>query len=408
MFVFVFVRNKSALLVAAIWMAHALCFGVAVAAPPDDFSTPISGATGSIAGSTTIATGQANEYVAPYSSGNNQLNSHWYSWTAPSNGNVSFRTCSVTQTNYDTTLAAFNKNTLPLTTDTPLVSNDDTANCDTNGSSGTNARGSVISFPVTAGVSYAVQVDGYQSIAGDYLLSWTFTGPSFSITKSSSPSSISAPGAITYTVTVDNTGNATLTNPNMTDTLNLGGSPRTLTSVLSYVSGDNDGDGRIDVPEIWTYTATYNVTQADIDSTGDFSNLATLDTNQTIPLTSNAAVTTVTRTPSLTLNKTWAFAPGGDILNNGTADLNDIIRYTFETTNNGNVSVSTVDVVETAFSGSGSSVIPANETVSIDVAPLNDSTDATVNDGIWSLLRPGDAVRFVGNYTVVQADIDNQ
>lgn len=503
----------------------------ALAAPPDDFSTTISGATGSVTGTTTAATGQASEYVAPYSAGNNALNSHWYSWTAPANGTVTFQTCSATQTNYDTTLAAFNKATLPLTTDTAAAQNDDTANCATTTSSNANARGSRVTFAVTMGTSYAIQVDGYQALTGNYLLSWTFTGPSFSITKAASPTSISAPGTITYTIaiantgnttltgttisdsltlngsgltltsgptrtsgdtnsnnqmettetwiytatysatqanidtggsfsntatfdttqtiastsnaatttitqspsftnvksqisgpnpvtaagqtigyriTIANTGNVTLTTPTISDTLLLGAASRTLTSGPTYASGDTDSDGSIDVGETWLYAASYIATQTDLDGTGSFSNQATFDTAQTAPLASNDLATTVTRTPALSLNKTWTFAPGGDLNNNGTADKNDIIRYTFETTNSGNVTVSTVDVIETAFSGAGGPVNPANETISNDVAPANDSTDTVANDGIWAVLKPGDTVRYRGDYTVVQADIDNQ
>jgi hypothetical protein len=51
----------------------------------------------------------------------------------------------------------------------------------------------------------------------------------------------------------------------------------------SYSSGDTDSDGAIDVNEIWLYTASYTVTQADLDATGSFTNTLTYDTAQTAP-----------------------------------------------------------------------------------------------------------------------------
>ena len=84
-------------------------------------------------------------------------------------------------------------------------------------------------------------------------------------------STISAPGTLTYTIVVVNTGNTSLTNVVLTDAL-AGGA--TLTS------GD-DGDGVLEVGETWTYTADYTVTQADIDAGADIVNVAIVNTDQT-------------------------------------------------------------------------------------------------------------------------------
>jgi large repetitive protein len=65
-------------------------------------------------------------------------------------------------------------------------------------------------------------------------------------------------------------------------------------------------------------------------------------------------------------------------------------------------------VNETAFSGANGTPVALDEQVINDVAPLNDSTDTTSNNGTWSALAPGDTIRYRATYTVVQADIDNQ
>ncbi len=379
--------------------------GGAKAAAPDDFASVLAGSSGSATAATTAATGQTNEYVGTFATVSGlPLNSHWYTWVAPGTGSVTFQTCSNAQTTFDTTLVAFNKATLPLTTDTALALNDDTNSCAT---TTTTNRASRITFAVTSGVTYAIQVDGYQAATGNYLLSWTFTGPAFTVIKSANPTNVSAPGTITYTITVANVGTAVLTGTTISDALTLNASSLSLSSGPTRISGDTNSDNQIQTTETWVYSATYNVTQANINTGGTFSNTATFDTTQTAPQTS-AAATPITSTPSLSLVKSWAFASGGDLNGNGTADVGDHIIYTFETTNSGNVTVATITVTEAAFSGAGTSPVPGTAVLATDVAPIGDSADVTAGDAIWSSLAPGDKSRHTANYTVVQADVDNQ
>jgi uncharacterized repeat protein (TIGR01451 family) len=62
---------------------------------------------------------------------------------------------------------------------------------------------------------------------------------------------------INYTVTVENTGNITLTSIEVIDNPDIS---------LVYVTGDTDSDGELDVNETWIYTGSYTVTQDDIDA----------------------------------------------------------------------------------------------------------------------------------------------
>ncbi len=76
-----------------------------------------------------------------------------------------------------------------------------------------------------------------------------------------------------YTVTVDNTGNISLTNVTVDDTLlGVGG--------LTYQSGDTDSDGELDVTETWTYTGQYMVPQADMDAGTTLHNVVTADSDE--------------------------------------------------------------------------------------------------------------------------------
>jgi hypothetical protein len=106
----------------------------------------------------------------------------------------------------------------------------------------------------------------------------TVPQPSFSVTNTVNPTSISAAGTLTYTIRVDNTGTANLTTVSLTKT--LGTTP-------SLTSGD-DGDGVLETTEVWVYTSTYAATPA-----GDaLTNTVSVDTHQTTAQ-SAAAVTLV-------------------------------------------------------------------------------------------------------------------
>ncbi len=357
--------------------------------------TTITGTSGSLVGTNVGATGQTGE---PTTFGGGSLNTMWYSWTAPANGTLTVETCSNTQTDFDTTLKTYTGAAVnALTT---IASNDDA--CATTFNTTFASRNTLT---VTSGTVYRIQVDGYGSATGNFLLSWDFAAnvAQFALTKTASVSSISAPGTITYTIRVENTGNTTLNGLTISDALTLNGSAKTLTSGPTYTSGDTNSNGQINTTETWFYTATYAVTQADIDTGGSFSNTATFDTAQTAPSTSAAAVTSITQSPSLSINKTAVLLT--DLNSDGQAGAGDVVRYTYAVTNTGNVTVANVAVAETSFNGSNGTPSPGSETLTGDVAPLADSTDAA-GPGIWGSLRPGDTVSFTADYSVNQQDVD--
>src|SRR4029079_6914332 len=124
--------------------------------------------------------------------------------------------------------------------------------------------------------------------------------PGLNITKSASVPGGTANVAgenISYTITVQNTGNTTLTNVIVSDPYaNLG------SIVRGADSPGGDGDALLEVGETWNYTAAHTVTQAEIDSNGGgdgvLENTATADSNETDPDTATANVP-VARTPAL-------------------------------------------------------------------------------------------------------------
>jgi Ca2+-binding RTX toxin-like protein len=130
----------------------------ASAAPAnDDFANAqvISGPMGNVTGSNVAATKELGE---PDHAGNPGGHSIWYSWTAPADGAVVFKTAG---SSFDTLLAAYTGaavNALTL-----VAANDDGVGLETR---------SLISFPVSDGVTYRIAVDGFSGKMGSVKLRW--------------------------------------------------------------------------------------------------------------------------------------------------------------------------------------------------------------------------------------------
>jgi uncharacterized repeat protein (TIGR01451 family) len=77
--------------------------------------------------------------------------------------------------------------------------------------------------------------------------------PLIHVTKVPSPLSLLAGGGmVTYTEKITNPGTVALSNVHLTDDK---------CSPMSYVSGDSNGDSKLDVNETWKYTCSTNITK---------------------------------------------------------------------------------------------------------------------------------------------------
>jgi large repetitive protein len=199
--------------------------------------------------------------------------------------------------------------------------------------------------------------------------------PALTVNKTTPTTSISAPGAISYSIVVANSGNVTLTGVTVNDTL-PGGSA----GAVTLVSGDTDGDSQLDVGEIWTYGASYTATAADINAGNPLVNNVSVTTTQTQAPVSSSATTTVSQAPALSVLKTTTTtsisAPGA-------------ISYSILVTNTGNVALTGVAVVDTLPGGGNGSV-----------TLVSGDTDG---DGQLDI---GEAWTYSAAYTATQADID--
>ena len=98
-----------------------------------------------------------------------------------------------------------------------------------------------------------------------------------------SPTSLGAPGTLTYRIEVRNSGETFLNGLAWTSQLTQGANALTLTAEPTYDSGDTNSDEVLDAGETWVFVASYDATQDNIDDGGPIEAKITFDTAQTDP-----------------------------------------------------------------------------------------------------------------------------
>ncbi|WP_159558241.1 DUF7507 domain-containing protein [Curtobacterium sp. 8I-2] len=199
---------------------------------------------------------------------------------------------------------------------------------------------------------------------------------SMTVVKTSDVQKISKVGQkVTYSFRVTNTGNVTITDPKITDTGFSG--TGTLSAITCPAAGDSLAPG-----EAITCTATYAVTQADLDS-GSLRNSATVTGN-------TPGGPPVAPSPPSTVNVPTD--PQGSITVVKTADhktvagVGQTIRYNFAVTNTGNITIRNAQIEDRDFTGTGK--------LSAITCPADIST-----------LAPGATVDCTATYVTTAADV---
>ncbi|UTD15337.1 DUF11 domain-containing protein [Tenacibaculum mesophilum] len=192
---------------------------------------------------------------------------------------------------------------------------------------------------------------------------------------------------ITYSFTLTNTGNTTITNVVLTDPM-LGGT-------ITLASGDTDSDNQLDINETWSYTANYTITQANIDN-GSVTNQATvtgtsISGNNVSDLSDNDSIleddqtqTNLCQSDGIALIKTATF---NDEDTDGCSDVGETITYNFTLTNTGNTTITNVVLTDPMLGG----------TITLASGDTDSDNQLDINE-TWS---------YSANYTITQANIDN-
>lgn len=230
---------------------------------------------------------------------------------------------------------------------------------------------------------------------------------------------------INYTYVVKNTGNTTLTAVVVADAHDGSGPAPAPTSpsLTSDVAPLLDSTDATTTDNKWdnlkpgdsvTFTASYVITAADISANGGgttpdgtLHNTATASGTYTNPQgTPTTTTVTATDTKSVQLNVVSKLDVTKVADKTTNVKAGDLITYTYTVKNSGNVKVTGIKLTD-VHNASGAAPSPAGETLLTDTVPVGDSTDVTANDGIWSVLAPGDIIKFTGTYVATQSDIDN-
>ncbi|SDJ09592.1 conserved repeat domain-containing protein [Frankineae bacterium MT45] len=197
--------------------------------------------------------------------------------------------------------------------------------------------------------------------------------PKLALTKSVLPKTVTAAGqSVTYTFAVSNTGNVTIKNLSILDSMTSPAGP--VPSITCPVTTLAPGAGT-------NCTATYTATQADIDN-GTIKNSAVAQGSDpggnTVTSPASTAVVTAPANASSTLVKTATPAT--------VTAIGQQISFTFVVTNTGNVTLSSVGITDTLTA-------PASPAVVVNCPPGS--------------VAPGASVTCTATYTATQADVDN-
>jgi gliding motility-associated-like protein/uncharacterized repeat protein (TIGR01451 family) len=176
---------------------------------------------------------------------------------------------------------------------------------------------------------------------------------------------------ITYTFTVTNEGNVSLSGVEVSDEL------EGLSDLSAAVKTGGNQDDLLDVNETWTYTATYTVQQSDLEA-GQIDNTVEVSTDNETVSDEDTLTIELCQTPAIEILKDGVFVDGNA---DGFAQVGETIRYTFTVTNTGNVTLSNVRVQD--------------EKVAVQGGPL-----ATLAVGA------SNSTTFTATYVLTQSDID--
>ena len=220
-------------------------------------------------------------------------------------------------------------------------------------------------------LSNTVTADSIESDADtSTLLIPVAQSPSIQVVKSSTTAAVTLAGqVIPYKFTVTNTGNLTLSGISITD-------PNCSTAV-SGPTGDTNSDGKLQTTETWEYNCNRNVTQAEIDAGGNLSNTVTADSTESSADTDTLTIP-ITQNPSIHVVKTSTTT--------SISAVDDVVPYRFTVTNNGNITLSGVTVVDPKCTSAVS-------------GPSGDSNSD-------SKLQSTETWVYTCNHTVSQAEVD--
>lgn len=257
------------------------------------------------------------------------------------------------------------------------------------------------------------------------------------MTKTSDASgAVNVGDTINYTYSVKNDGNVTVSDVTVADnqegngtltTITLSSTQNGVTSASSDAGDDQDWD-KLAPGETVVWTASYTITQADMDDNGGgdgkLANAASVSGNYTGSggstetvsggTTDNTAesgeglltVSLANQSASLEVTKTAFIGSGTE--SKAAASKGDVITYTYVIKNDGNVTITGIAISD-SHNGTDTDnpPVPNIESATLnDLGTTSDSSNSDTSNGLWDSLAPGDELTLTATYTVTQEDVD--
>ena len=214
---------------------------------------------------------------------------------------------------------------------------------------------------------------------------------------------VEADDTITFRIEVANTGNVTLRNVVLTDTLTrTDNTPINLTTDPDLKSGDGGTLGVLEVDEIWVYEATYVLTQEDIDAGGVRNSVLVESTSPDgtpITDTSGNDLPGGDDSPTSFLIPADPSIEGVKEITSTTTGVGETVSFKITVTNTGNVTLTNVGVQSDTLTRSDA----ANTPLALATGPSFDGSSEGSPSGT---LIPGETATYLATYVLVQEDID--
>ena len=250
----------------------------------------------------------------------------------------------------------------------------------------------------------STQVTG--NIVDDYTISVKQT-PKLTVAKTASPSgNVKAGQTVTYTYVVKNEGNVSLKNVTLTDAHTSASGTATLPIVSESLTSDiNETGTSLDSAPIgvWsdlkmgdtvTFTATYVMTQADVDKQAAVTNAASVKgtdpKNVETTGSASASVTPETKANTVEVTKT------ASTLNIATPKVGDIVTFEIKVENKGNQTLDNVTLTD-ALTDDQNGSLTLTSLPSVTNKSLNADDDIDVGE-TWT---------YSASYTLQQGAIDS-
>src|SRR5437899_838949 len=155
---------------------------------------------------------------------------------------------------------------------------------------------------------------------------------------------------------------------------------------VSFVGGDTNTDGKLDLSETWTYSAKHTVTQGEIDAGANLVNTANESDSQG-ENSRSSATTLVDQDHSLAIAKVASTTPSDSTDTNQADHAGQVINYMINVTNTGNETLTVV--------------VMTDPTADTNTLTLHDALP--ISDGKLDL---SETWTYSAKHTVTQGEID--